>query len=665
MKLLLQNTIKTPHHQPIIYDYRFTSPNSKSHITSSTFYNLNSTQYLSQTLSQMYSPTTPPSSSLYNQTIFTSSHNPSQTQAHSPFKRIYLPSFTPSIQDRHKLSSYYETTEPDEEKYFYNKHHKRLTQEEKAAKHFLYRKYNINKNLPIETTSQSITNSISINNTNTNNILSTQTLPSLQDNNQVSIKVKRPFFKNIKKARKAVSINKQIVTRVTEMGSSIQIDKYNSNIETIAHKQKILATMPKVRVKKTTRPKTMDELQEDQKEQLNRNTSKKKSITLAEYILNTFSNGNTTNTNQQPVNPTIQNISNLKMEYSISTQFRAYKPTSRAFCSVCIYNQRLYLFGGLNSKYNNDMWCYSFNTKHWSMIKNISSDDPIPRYGHTGVIMEHYIVIYGGVYNIDYTRTPGDILLFNILTQTFSEPKLMTRIKPGNRKGHIAVGISQSMLIHGGMDTDSNEILRSAYVYTLIKNSWNELEIHNADDLPYLMYHTAVVVNDYSYATIQPYSVYKPPGDLQHNRIKKVKNEGVYVFGGMNRERKLCNDVYIIKICRKPCKIVKARIKGKAPAPRINAKMIYMHEYNMVVIHGGCGNEQKLMNDIAIINVETMSWIYPGVEIEDPNEDVKYLMKRTEHEIFSNGGKIYILGGRDIEQYHKMDFEVVTFQISA
>ena len=650
MKLRLPNK----NIQPSIYEYRFNTSQYKPFSNPNTFQQFNSTHYPSPATTIQCSSNITPSTSFYNQTTFTSFPKTS-----SPFKLTQVHPFTPTLQEHHKLSTYYQTTETDEDKYYYNKHHKKhLSQEEKAAKRFLYRKYNINKYLPLETTK------LSVHNTSGEYVDNKypQVLPTLKDNNNVSIKVKRPFFKSINKARKAVSVNKQIATRLTEIGNCIQINKYHSNIETISHKQKILDTMPRVRIKKLNHPKTIEELKEEQQEENTRNVVKKKSVSLAAYLLSSFNNMNSSNVQQSTV-PSLQSFANVKMEYSISIQFRAYKPTSRAFFSVNTYNNKLYLFGGLNSKYNNDMWCYSFNSKRWSLLKNYTSDAPVERYGHTAIIMEHYIVIYGGVPNDNYVRLPGDILLFNILTQSFSEPRLTSRIKPGNRKGHIAVGISQTMLIQGGMDIDTNEIQRSAFVYTLLKNCWNELEI-NIDDLPFLMYHTAVIVNDYSYSTIQPYSVYKPPNDLPHNRIKKVKNDGVYIFGGINKERKLCNDVYIIKVCRKPCKVVKPKIKGRPPSPRINAKMLYMNEYNLIIIHGGCGGDQEIMNDIAIINMETLNWVWPQIEAEDPGEDTKYLISRTEHEIFSNGGKIYILGGRDIEQYHKMDFEIVTFQIS-
>ena len=529
--------------QPSICEYRFNSSHYNPFSNSNTFQQLNSTHYPSSTSVLHCSSTSTPSTSFYNQTTFTSFPKTS-----SPFKFKQTNPFTPTIQEHYKLSTYYQTTETNEDKYYFNKHHKKqLSQKEKAAKHFLYRKYNNNKFLPLEITK------FSANNTSNEYVVNKypQVLPNLKDNSNVSIKVKRPFFRSINKARKAVSVNKQIATRLTEIGNCIQINKYNSNIETITHKQKILDNMPKVCIKKLNHRKTIEEFKEEQNEEQTRNVVKKKSITLAAYLLSSFNNVSSTNVQQSTV-PSLQSFVNFRMEYSISIQFRSYKPTSRSFFSVNTYNQKLYLFGGLNSKYNNDMWCYSFNNKRWSLLNNSSSDAPVERYGHTAVIMEHYIVIYGGVPNDNYTRLPRDILLFNLLTQSFSEP----RIKPSNRKGHIDIGISQTMLIQGGMDIDTNEIQRKCICITLLKNCWNELKI-NIDELPFLMYHTAVIANDYSYNTIQPYSVYKPPNDLPHNRIKKVKNDGVYIFEGINKERKLCNDVYIIKVCRKPCKVVK------------------------------------------------------------------------------------------------------------
>ena len=55
-------------------------------------------------------------------------------------------SFSPTINEKHMLSSYYKTSETDENKYYYNKYHKKQpSEDDKNTKRLLYKKYNINK----------------------------------------------------------------------------------------------------------------------------------------------------------------------------------------------------------------------------------------------------------------------------------------------------------------------------------------------------------------------------------------------------------------------------------------------------------------------------------------------------------------------------------------
>ena len=56
------------------------------------------------------------------------------------------------------------------------------------------------------------------------------------------------------------------------------------------------------------------------------------------------------------------------------------------------------------------------------------------------------------------------------------------------------------MLIHGGYDQDTNQFKQNALLYYLAKNSWSELDAIG-EPLPYLMNHSAVVVNDFSNTT--------------------------------------------------------------------------------------------------------------------------------------------------------------------
>ena len=87
--------------------------------------------------------------------------------------------------------------------------------------------------------------------------------------------------------------------------------------------------------------------------------------------------------------------------------------------------------------------------------------------------------------------------------------------------------------------------------------------------------------------------------------------------------------------------------------------MIFIEDYDFIVITGGTGKNQRVFNDLMILNIESLNWIKPIYEPED-NFSPIWLTPRTEHEMFYNNGKIYILGGRDENNYCKMDFELGT-----
>ena len=64
-----------------------------------------------------------------------------------------------------------------------------------------------------------------------------------------------------------------------------------------------------------------------------------------------------------------------------------------------------------------------------------------------------------------------------------------------------------------------------------------------------------------------------------------------------------------------------------------------------------------------VLNIENLNWIRPVIEEDDIEREIK-MYARTEHEGVVVGRKVLILGGRDIESDHKMDFEVVVFHVN-
>ncbi|RKP33878.1 hypothetical protein BJ085DRAFT_39687 [Dimargaris cristalligena] len=74
-------------------------------------------------------------------------------------------------------------------------------------------------------------------------------------------------------------------------------------------------------------------------------------------------------------------------------------PPKRAFHSSCIYDNKLYIFGGCDSeRFFNDLWVFDLVEKTWSILKP-QGEIPPPRASHSSFIIDGYMVILGGQQN--------------------------------------------------------------------------------------------------------------------------------------------------------------------------------------------------------------------------------------------------------------------------
>ena len=170
------------------------------------------------------------------------------------------------------------------------------------------------------------------------------------------------------------------------------------------------------------------------------------------------------------------------------------------------------------------------------------------------------------------------------------------------------------------------------------------------------------MVNYYARSSNGPYGFYFPPDDYQEGSTRKIRYEGIYIFGGINDKKNYTNDIFIIKIGHKPCISIKPKIAGPPPEPRIKAKMVFIDNYYFIVIHGGVKINQTFCNDITVLNLENYNWIKPI--INDDNGEGNNLIARIEHQIFFHGDKLYIFGGLGDENILSMNFELVEFEVT-
>ena len=594
------------------------------------------------------------------------------------------PNNPPSLFDKDKLASFYKMS--GDQKISLK------SPEEKLLRDKLFEKYNIKKDR------YSKYESINFNGyqTTTSNFFRQK----IDNNTQLKMDIR--YFKNFNKASKIIDINKQLVKRVNEMTNYFLLQKYSKKIEDDQIKKFYEKKMPKIHIriqakkpdflKKAVDYEQNNNDEEPKKERRKKNTNKNVIFqgknSLGSIKLNQFRKFAYNGLIEPEYIDDIQEIINLEpakaeeddenekkneqdkmkklnkverhyLSLIINKLFIAFKPNSRIDFSITKFGNKIYLFGGFSSKIYNELWTFNIDTNKWHQVKYKEKDEPTPRKGHTAIIIKNNIFIFGGEVPKDLPNE--DLITYNILNNKFYYPKIPKKKKINPRKGHIMIGTNQTFMIQGGIDLRTLVLENSAYIYNIYDNYWDKLECIGKP-LPHRAYHCATMVNSYLKNTLSSYTFYSLPDDISEENKSKIRYEGIYIFGGVNEKKIYCNDLYVIKIGKKPCINIKPKIAGKPPEPRINSKMLFLENYFFIIIHGGITMEQIFCDDIAVLNLENFNWIRPIIDDERGSEND--LIGRIKHEIFFDSDKLYIFGGLGEENLLPLNFEIVEFEVT-
>jgi N-acetylneuraminic acid mutarotase len=89
-------------------------------------------------------------------------------------------------------------------------------------------------------------------------------------------------------------------------------------------------------------------------------------------------------------------------------------PCARSGHSACIEGNLMYVFGGKtdNSVKLNDLWSFNLQSHLWNKISPVDDVMPETRSGHTAVIYENILVIFGGIYEV--TKELNDVCAFSL-----------------------------------------------------------------------------------------------------------------------------------------------------------------------------------------------------------------------------------------------------------
>ena len=550
-----------------------------------------------------------------------------------------------------------------------------------------------------------------------------------------SVKLKNENFTSPKNSLLTLKINNELITNLKEIGTSYT---YNTYVEQINENQKNklqLLIMPKMKIKVM---KYAFELHKNQKNLENTKTQgegkSKKILTINKHLFHKINkkmdneavdlnnkdvkkekdnqniNQENLDTNQQNPNEKLTINSTIMRNLLIVEVNRYYckylfhssvNPCSRMGATFINCYNKLFLFGGLLTSEQSDLWNFEIKDKAytWKRIKYNKDFNLNPRYGHSCVLFNNSLYIFGGNMNIKKLKYPlEDILIYNIKTNTMKIGTFKTEKYnfSGNnlyipqRRNHIAQAIGWNMIVHGGIDinreylkenivnvneeeirvnyTDikkmdvKGDVLGDFMAVDLISLKWMHLSniiykikgkkvSKNVKNGIPRVYHSSCLVLSYeNLLKGNKLNIYKNNSNIKAESLEneiieekqkfEIKFEGIYIFGGLDEGLKDTNNLFILHCFRNPLVFFEPIIHGAPPSPRHMAVMNFNKILNFITIYGG-KDSYRIFNDFYILDIMNFQWIQ--IDLFGPHS----INGRMGHCGGIINEKLYIFGGCD------------------
>ena len=174
-------------------------------------------------------------------------------------------------------------------------------------------------------------------------------------------------------------------------------------------------------------------------------------------------------------------------------------PTPRFGHTAVVHEDVMVVFGGRDGKCNDDLWTYNFLTKTWRHMTTSSANGngPKPRAGHTAVVMDGKMLMFGGVAESSagmHSCWLNDLWSLDLTTFKWSIQRSKGSRLPGSRKGHTAVTHKHSMFVFGGGQDDMS-LNNDLWEYNSATSKWVSRR-YSGHTPKERMYHVAAVNKD-------------------------------------------------------------------------------------------------------------------------------------------------------------------------
>lgn len=197
-----------------------------------------------------------------------------------------------------------------------------------------------------------------------------------------------------------------------------------------------------------------------------------------------------------------------------------------------IFERKIVLFGGtLNSgkKISSELYLFDSRDKYW--LKLNSNNSPKGRAAHASASIKNKVIYYGGLINIGQYADDNLLLLEineNVITD-IKWRKIPNKGKtPGKRYGHTMEFLNHNLFLYGGSfyseQHKKNINLNDIWIFDTNCNEWTQLKEENKNDkIPARVYHTFCL----------------------YNKINR-ENDTLVLYGGRDSNFRSLNDLYIL-----------------------------------------------------------------------------------------------------------------------
>lgn len=457
----------------------------------------------------------------------------------------------------------------------------------------------------------------------------------------VNVITDKEDFISPRSSLKIINTNRALSRQINNIISTSQAEKFDVKMKTFISKQRKMELMPRAKI----------------------TILAPKEIKIG-HLVNESDNFSNINITDERVRLKI--IKENKYYYCKYLPQKHTVPNTRCqptFTRITHLMHTFLLFGGLSTCSLFDFWLYNTKKNSWNKLIPIGEQFQ-PRYGHTSVYYKGLVFIFGGVILKNKMYPTEDIIIYNMFTNTIKAGvfKKTQKFYVPWRRNHIAQSIGSSMIVHGGINDNSDNLkpMSEIMCLDLVTLSWSKLNIEYRNIRKYndkilhlipnfskkptdinLAYHSSCLVLSHENQINEIHSLYrfgnplieKPESDDKKN---KIKFEGIYIFGGIDETGEISDTLYILHLGVSPLVFFRPTINGKGPSKRYSCSMSYFLELGLVIIYGGKNSE--CLDDMFLLDIYNFTWI--EVNLFGMSYD-----PRAEMVMEIDKDKLYIFGG--------------------